>query len=158
ATMSLYKSTSELFCFNRNAADRPMPLSDEMYALLERALAFSALSGGAFDITYAAAGRLYDYRAGLAPDEGTLEAARALVGWRNLHLDPATRSVCFARRGMRIDLGGFAKGHAVDNAIAILQRLGIAHAMVSAGGDSHVIGNRGGRPWTVAIRDPRREG
>ena len=57
---------------------------------------------------------------------------------------------------MRIDLGGFAKGHAVDNAIAILKRLGIAHAMVAAGGDSHVIGQRdGGRPWSVAIRDPR---
>ena len=158
AAMSPHKPTSELSRINRDAADRPVPLGDEMYALLERALAFSALSGGAFDITYAAAGRLYDYRAGLAPDEGALEAARTLIGWRNLHLDPAARSVCFARRGMRIDLGGFAKGHAVDNSIAILKRLGIKHAMVAAGGDSHVIGARGGRPWTVAIRDPRREG
>jgi thiamine biosynthesis lipoprotein len=158
ATMSPHKATSELSRINRDAADRPVPLSDEMYALLERALAFSALSDGAFDITYAAAGRLYDYRAGVAPDEGALEAARALIGWRNLHLHPDSRSVCFARRGVRIDLGGFAKGHAVDNSIAILKRLGIAHAMVAAGGDSHVIGDRGGRPWTVAIRDPRREG
>jgi thiamine biosynthesis lipoprotein len=73
-------------------------------------------------------------------------------------LDPSTRSVRFARRGVRIDLGGFAKGHAVDNAIAILRSLGIAHAMVAAGGDSHVMGSRGDRPWTVAIRDPRRAG
>jgi thiamine biosynthesis lipoprotein len=158
AAMSPHKPTSELSRINRDAADRPVPLSDEMYALVERALAFSALSGGAFDITYAAAGRLYDYRAGVAPAEGELEAARTLVGWRNLHLHPDTRSMCFARRGVRIDLGGFAKGHAVDNSIAILKRLGIAHAMVAAGGDSHVIGDRGGRPWTVAIRDPRREG
>jgi thiamine biosynthesis lipoprotein len=56
---------------------------------------------------------------------------------------------------MRIDLGGFAKGHAVDNAAAILRRRGIAHAMVSAGGDSRVIGDRRGRPWTIGIRDPR---
>jgi thiamine biosynthesis lipoprotein len=59
---------------------------------------------------------------------------------------------------MRIDLGGFAKGHAVDNAAAILRRRGIAHAMVSAGGDSRVIGDRRGRPWTIGIRDPRRPG
>ncbi len=56
---------------------------------------------------------------------------------------------------MRIDLGGFAKGHVVDNSIAILKRLGIGHAVVAAGGDSHVMGDRRGRPWSIAIRDPR---
>ena len=59
---------------------------------------------------------------------------------------------------MRIDLGGFAKGHAVDCAAALLAGRGIAHAIVSAGGDSRVIGDRRGRPWTVGIRDPRRAG
>jgi thiamine biosynthesis lipoprotein len=59
---------------------------------------------------------------------------------------------------MRIDLGGFAKGHAVDNATAILRERGIRHAIVSAGGDSRVIGDRRGRPWTIGIRDPRRPG
>jgi thiamine biosynthesis lipoprotein len=58
---------------------------------------------------------------------------------------------------MRIDLGGFAKGHAVDHCISLLRARGIEHAMVSAGGDSHVLGDRRGRPWQVAIRDPRRE-
>jgi FAD:protein FMN transferase len=61
----------------------------------------------------------------------------------------------FGRRGMRIDLGGFAKGHAVNNAIAILRTLGIGHAMVAAGGDSQLLGDRCGRPWSIAIRDPR---
>ena len=56
---------------------------------------------------------------------------------------------------MRIDLGGFAKGYAVDNATRILRALGIRHAMVSAGGDSRVIGDKRGRPWTIGIRDPR---
>ncbi len=78
------------------------------------------------------------------------------MGYRNLLLDPAARTLRFAREGMRIDLGGFAKGHAVDNAAAILQGLGIEHAIISAGGDSRVLGDRRGRPWTVAIRHPRR--
>jgi FAD:protein FMN transferase len=134
-----------------------VPLSDEMYALIEQALVWSERSGGAFDITYAAVGRLYDYRSGRCPDEATLARAREAVGWQHLELDAQQRSLRFARPGMCIDLGGFAKGHAVDGAVARLQRLGIEHAMVAAGGDSRVIGDRQGRPWTVAIRHPRHE-
>ena len=158
ATMSPHKATSELSIVNANAADGPVTVSEGMFGLLSRAMAFSKLSGGAFDITFASAGNLYDYRAGIAPDAAALADALPLIDWRHLQLDAATRSVRFARRGVRIDLGGFAKGHAVDNAILILRRQGIRHAMVAAGGDSHVMGSRGERPWTVAIRDPRREG
>jgi FAD:protein FMN transferase len=155
-TMSPHKADSELSRVNARAADGPVEVSPGMFALLARALSFSKLSGGAFDITYASAGHLYDYRAGIAPDEAALAAVRPLIDWRHVLLDPAARTVRFARHGVRIDLGGFAKGHAVDNAILILRRLGIAHAMVAAGGDSHVMGARGERPWTVAVRDPRR--
>ena len=158
ATMSPHKADSELSLLNAGAADGPVAVSEGMFGLLSRALAFSKLSGGAFDITFASAGHLYDYRAGVAPDAAALADALPLIDWRHVLLDPAARSVRFARQGVRIDLGGFAKGHAVDNAIAILRRLGIANAMVAAGGDSHVMGSRGDRPWTVAIRDPRREG
>ena len=158
ATMSPHKADSELSLVNAGAADGPVRVSDGMFGLLVRALAFSRLSDGAFDITFASAGNLYDYRAGVAPDEAALAAVRPLIDWRHVLLDPAARTVRFARPGVRIDLGGFAKGHAVDNAVLILRRLGIAHAMVAAGGDSHVMGSRGERPWTVAVRDPRREG
>jgi thiamine biosynthesis lipoprotein len=155
-TMSPHKPESELSLVNREAARRAVPLSPEMFELISKAQCFSQLSEGAFDITYAAVGCLYDYRRGIRPDEATLERARAVVGWRGLHLDAATRSVRFEREGMRIDLGGFAKGHAVDNATAILARLGIEHAHVAAGGDSRVIGDRRGRPWTIGVRHPRR--
>jgi thiamine biosynthesis lipoprotein len=158
ATMSPHKADSELSLVNAGAAAGPVEVSPGMFGLLSRAMAFSKLSGGVFDITFASAGNLYDYRAGVAPDASALADALPLIDWRHVLLDPATRSVRFARPGVRIDLGGFAKGHAVDNAIAILRRLGIGHAMVAAGGDSHVMGSRGDRPWTVAIRDPRREG
>lgn len=156
--MSPHKPASELSLINRDASRQPVPLSDEMYRLLERALDFSRFSDGAFDITFASVGQLYDYRSGVAPTPEALERARAAIGWRHLILDPKARSVRFAREGMRIDLGGFAKGHAVDNGAAILAALGIEHAIVTAGGDSRVLGDRRGRPWTIAIRDPRREG
>jgi FAD:protein FMN transferase len=156
--MSPVKPSSELARINRDAHAGPVPVSSEMFDLLSRALAFSRFSDGAFDITFASVGHLYDYRAGVAPDEQAVAEARQAVGWWQLELDALTRSVRFAREGMRIDLGGFAKGHAVDRAARLLAERGIQHAIVSAGGDSRVIGDRMGRPWTVAVADPRRPG
>lgn len=156
--MSPFKPGSELSLINRDAGKRAVPLSDEMFRLIERALHFSALSEGAFDITYAGAGHLYDYRRGVRPSAEALARARQAIGWRHLVLDREARSLRFAREGMRIDLGGFAKGHAVDNAAAILHKRGVRHATVAAGGDSRVIGDRRGRPWMIGVRDPRRDG
>jgi thiamine biosynthesis lipoprotein len=155
-TMSPHRPDSELSRINREAATQAVPLSDEMARLIERAMHFSHLSGGAFDISYAGVGQLYDYRAGTGPSDEQLAQARRAVGWRHLQLNPRARTLRFGLQGMRIDLGGFAKGHAVDNACRMLRRLGIRHAMVAAGGDSRVMGERGNRPWTIAIRDPRR--
>ena len=156
--MSPHKSDSELSRINRDAGTAPVTVSAEMARLLARAQDFARLSGGAFDITYAAVGQLYDYRRRIRPSDAELAQARAAVGWQYLELDMRAHTVRFTRAGMRIDLGGFAKGHAVDNATKILRHRGIRHAMVSAGGDSRVIGDRRGRPWTIGVRDPRRPG
>lgn len=154
--MSPHLDSSELSRINREAAWRPVALSEEMAGLIERSLALSVLSGGAFDISFASAGQLYDYRQGVAPDPAALAQACQAIGYPGLLLDRAARTLRFARPGMRIDLGGVAKGHAVDCCVALLRQRGIAHAMVAAGGDSHLLGDRRGRPWTIAIRDPRR--
>jgi FAD:protein FMN transferase len=153
--MSPHKPESELSRINRDAGREAVRLSTEMAALIGRAIEFSRWSDGAFDITYASVGQLYDYRAGVAPDDAAVAAARQAIGWQELLLDGAT--LRFGQPGMRIDLGGFAKGHAVDRSISILRQRGIAHAMVSAGGDSHLLGDHRGRPWMIAVRDPRRE-
>jgi thiamine biosynthesis lipoprotein len=133
-----------------------------MFGLITAALNYSRLSGGAFDISYAAVGQHYDYRRHLRPDAALLEQACGLVGWQNLLLDPSARTLRFAQEGMRIDLGGFAKGHAVDRCAALLDERGIEHAMLSAGGDIRVIGGRpegtATRPWSVAIPHPRQPG
>jgi thiamine biosynthesis lipoprotein len=76
------------------------------------------------------------------------------VNWRNLKFDDAHRSVFFEHKGMRIDLGGIGKGYAVDRGIDILQKRGIQHAVVTAGGDTRIIGDHMGRAWLVAIRHP----
>src|SRR5262249_40143760 len=153
-----FKPESELSRVNREAEHRAVPVSAELFKLLQRSLDFSRESGGAFDITFASVGRLYDYRAGTRPGDAALAAAQAAIGYQNLELDAQTSSVRFMRAGMSIDLGGFAKGYAVDNGAAILRRHGVAHGIVTAAGDSHIVGDRRGRPWSIGIRDPRREG
>ena len=158
AAMSPYKASSELSHINREAGRGPVALSAEMFDLVQRACEFSRVSDGAFDITYAAAGHLYDYRERIRPSDAQLATAREAIGWRNLELDAKARTLRFAHPGTRIDLGGFAKGHAVNNAIEILRGRGIRHAVVAAGGDSRMLGDRTGRPWTIGVRDPRRPG
>jgi FAD:protein FMN transferase len=153
--MSPHKPDSELSRINQYAAQQAVPLSEEMFMLISRAVDYSAMSDGAFDITYAAIGQLYDYRERIQPSAAQINATRAAVGYRHLLLNATTRTLRFAVNGVRIDLGGFAKGYAVDQGAAILKQHGIGHGIVTAGGDSHIVGDRGGRPWMIGIRNPR---
>lgn len=158
ALMSPYKPGSELSRINREAAHRPVTISQEMFDLLTRSIEFSKLSGGAFDITFSSVGYLYDYREHVKPTDAQIAKVLPGINYRHLQLDPKARTIHFARPGVRIDLGGIAKGHAVDNCIAILKGRGIGNAIVTAGGDSRLLGDRRGRPWNVGIRDPRQRG
>jgi len=155
--MSTYKPTSEVSQVNALAAQRPLQISPELYGLLQTAHEYSQLTDGAFDITYASVGYLYDFRRRVRPDERQIEAALPGVNFRHVLLDPQARTVHFARAGVRIDLGGIGKGHAVDRSIELLQRRGIRHALVTAGGDSRIIGDRFGQPWVIGIRHPDRK-
>jgi thiamine biosynthesis lipoprotein len=154
ALMSHYKPESQLSQINARAALAPVAVDSELASLIERAGKLSALTGGAFDITYASVGYLYDYRAHQKPTDEQIEAGLGAVNWRHVVVDPKDSTVRFTRSGVRIDLGGIAKGYAVDRAIAILESRGVRHASVTAGGDSRIIGDRFGRPWIIGIRHP----
>lgn len=155
--MSTYKPTSELSIVNAQAASKPVRISQELFDLLAASLEYSRATDGAFDVTYASVGYLYDYRKRARPNDAQIEAALPGVNFRHVDLDRDARTVRFARPGVRIDLGGIAKGHAVDRGIAVLQGRGISRALVTAGGDSRIIGDRFGQPWVVGIRHPDRK-
>jgi len=157
ALMSTYKPDSEISRVNADAARAPVPVTAELFGLLQTAQQYSALSKGAFDITYASVGYLYDYRQHHRPDASAIAAALPTVDYRQLKLDPEKRTVAFGKPGMRIDLGGIAKGYAVDRGIELLKKRGFAHAMVNAGGDTRVSGDRFGKPWVIGIRHPDRK-
>lgn len=154
ALMSHYRPDSQLSLINERAAIEPVPVDPELAALIARAVEFSRLTEGAFDITYASVGHLYDFRARARPSEEQIAAGLPAVDWRHVEVDRAASTVGFSRPGVRIDLGGIAKGYAVDRAIGILQARGIRDASVTAGGDSRILGDRRGRPWVVGIRHP----
>jgi thiamine biosynthesis lipoprotein len=154
ALMSVYKPESQLSGVNRDAATRPVKVDAELARLVARALEFSEMSDGAFDITYASVGYLYDYRARKHPTEAQIQAALPAINWKHVIVDLPASTIRFTRPGVRIDLGGIAKGHAVDSSIAILKARGIANGTVTAGGDSRILGDRRGRPWVVGIRHP----
>jgi thiamine biosynthesis lipoprotein len=153
-SMSTYKPSSEVSRVNALAARRPVRISSELFGLLTTALQYSRITEGAFDITYASVGYMYDFRQRKRPTEQQIAAALPAVNYRHLLLDRKTSSVRFSQPGVRIDLGGIAKGYAVDQGIEILKARGYSHALVNAGGDSRVIGDRRGRPWMVGIRHP----
>lgn len=152
--MSHYKPESQLSQINARAAREPVVVDAELFDLIREAIHFSEITEGAFDITYASVGYLYDYRKHVKPSESQIKAALPGVNFRNLLLDAKAHSVRFEHDGMRIDLGGIGKGYAVDRGIAVLQKHGVQHAAVTAGGDTRIIGDRFGRPWIVGIRHP----
>lgn len=153
--MSPFKKDSELSLINQQAALHPLKISSELFNLIQHSLKISTLSKGAFDITFASVGQFYDYRKKLKPTKKEISKNLKKINYENIKLDRKNKTIFFTQAGTRIDLGGIAKGHAVDNAIKVLQKNGVSQAMISAGGDTRIIGDKGGRPWYVGIRHPR---
>lgn len=151
---STFKPQSEVSQVNDLAAKAPMRISKELFDLIATSIDYSKLTRGTFDITYASVGYLYNYPEHIRPSEAQIAAALPESNYRHIHLDSAAQTVFFDHPGVRIDFGGIGKGYAVDRGIAVLQGLGITRAMVNAGGDSRIIGDRFGKPWIIGIRDP----
>lgn len=155
ALMSPYKSNSELSFINNNAAMSAVDISQEMVNIINHSLHFSEISHGAFDITFASVGYRYDYRNRTAPSEQVIERGLASIDYHHIKLNQ--NKLYFDDAGVRIDLGGIAKGYAVDQAIDIAKQCGIKEGMVTAGGDSKILGNKHGRPWVIGIQHPRKK-
>jgi len=139
---------------NDRAGEGPIEVERELAVLLQRSLEIARLTGGAFDITYAGAGKLWDFKSQRIPSAGVIEAALKNVGFERVVVDLEANTVRLPK-GMRLGLGGIAKGYGVDRAMAVLLEHGIQHALVSAGGDLKVLGHKFDKLWEIAIRHPR---
>ena len=157
ALMSPYKENSELTKINNMASDRPVVISEELFHLLSKSLEISRLSDGAFDITFSSIGYLYNYRKKRQPTDKLINKKLNAINYQHILLDSKKRTVHFKNKAVRIDLGGIAKGYAVDNAINILKRCGTKYGLVTAGGDSRILGDKKGRPWMMGVQHPRKK-
>ena len=158
ALMSDYRDDSELSKVNRLAAQEPVAVSEMTFEILQKAVHFSELSEGAFDVTV---GPLVDlwHKAGatdVPPTEEALAEARRTVGYHKLVLDEKNRTVRFAVEGMRVDLGGIGKGYAADKAVEVMKERGALGGLVAVAGDIRCFGRppRGQQQWRIGVQDP----
>lgn len=156
--LSLYRPGSEIAQFNARAAREAVRVSPEIFSLLQHAQRLSAETGGAFDITIAPLVRCWGFMnaSGRLPSPQELEAARELVGMKQVLLDAADRTVRFTRAGVMLDLGAIGKGYAVERAAEILREAGVTSALIHGG--TSTIAALGHPPdashWKLALERP----
>jgi FAD:protein FMN transferase len=155
AQMSLFRDDSAIARLNR--AGRLDDAPGELIAVLREALRIARASDGAFDPTVQPLWRVrFDAaRQGRAAEPDAIARARALVGWRQVHVDEAKRRIAFARPGMAITLNGIAQGWATDAAAAVLREHGVEHALIDAGEWLPLGRSPDGGPWRLGVQDPR---
>ena len=153
--MSTYREDSRISEINREAGNREVVAGDELFRLIERSLDISVLTLGAFDITYDSVGQHYDFRERVRPSDQQIDASLKNIDYQLVELDQESRSVRFLADGVRINLGGIAKGYVVERGAALLRERGVSNAIVTAGGDSRLVGDRNGQPWMIGVQDPR---
>jgi len=156
--MSDYKSDSEISRVNSQAYEKAVQVSESTYEVLQRSVEFSKMSDGAFDITIGPLVSLFRKakESKVAPSEEQIKLAKSKVGFEKLKLDSENRTVQFSDNGMLLDLGGIAKGYAIDKAIEAAQSNGAIGAMVDIGGDVRCFGlpPKGRDHWLIGLQDP----
>lgn len=157
--MTTWREDSELSRVNAAAGQGAVAVSAETLRVIEKSVWMSARSEGVFDITFEAMHGLWKFDQDLEekiPDRRAVDAARKLIDWKKIRIDPEARTVKLERPRMRMSLGGIAKGYAVDAAARVLREEGLAAFFVQAGGDLFVQGRKpDGSAFRVGVRDPR---
>lgn len=153
-----YGDSSDVAAVCRAAGKDPVHVSDEVFEIFRYAGEVSRMTNGAFDLSVDAVQRIWGFSTDhpRVPDARTVQAGLDFVDYRNIRLNrPA---VGLAEEGMSVDLGGIAKGYAVDRAVDSLRDAGIRAGIVDAGGDLRIFGEHPAKPsWRIGIRHPRSE-
>ena len=159
ALMSYYRPESEVSRINNAPAEQKVEVGEELFRLLQHAQTISQLTGGAFDITFTPLWQLWGRCAkkGRLPSPEEIREAKGLVDFRQIKLSEGTHEVELGKAGMRVNLGGIAKGYALDRTGRVLKNAGLDNFLVNMGGDILAMGEgREGKGWRIGIRHPRR--
>ena len=156
--LTTYSETSDLYRINAAAGIEPVVVQKETFDIIERSLQISALTQGAFDISYGSVDKRlwnFDVHQNELPDPETAKKMVRLINYRNILLDKAAKTVMLKEKGMRIGLGGIGKGYAAEKTRQYLKSLGATAGIVNASGDLTTWGMQpDGKPWTIGIADP----
>ncbi|MBN1795744.1 MAG: FAD:protein FMN transferase [Sedimentisphaerales bacterium] len=156
--MSVHIARSEVSKINSLADKEPVTVSDDTFAVLEKSIQICRLTDGAFDITIGALIDLWKNAADTnqPPTDDELAKAKSLTGYDKLILNPDDNTVRFSRQGVKIDLGGIAKGYAIDQALETLKNAGALGGLVDLGGNIRCFGTPAGRKeyWLIGLQNP----
>ena len=160
--MTTWREDSEVSRINAAAGKEAVAVSDETFEVIAKSLWIAKLSEGTFDITFASMGDLWKFdedKVMAIPPAAAIEKARKKIDYRKVEVDAAKKTVKLTSPDTRINLGGIAKGYAIDKAAAVLREAGLTAFFAQAGGDLYVEGNKpDGTPFRVGVRDPRGPG
>jgi len=156
---NIFNTESEIYNINRFSGIKPVKVSTEAISLIKKAVYYSELTDGYFDITIAPLEFLWGFYEGYEkriPDGKELRKILKFINYKNIIIDEKRNTVFLKKKGMKIDLSSFIKGYAVDRVIKKLKRIGLKGALIEAGGDLRVFGeNLKGCIWKIGIRHPR---
>ena len=155
--ISSWDVSSETSLINKLSGIKPIKVDKELFGLIERSIAISTLTNGAFDISYASMDRIWNYDGTMRemPSEEKISSSIKKVGYQNIIIDKEAQTVFLRLKGMKIGFGAIGKGYAADKAKALLIEKGVKAGIINASGDLNAWGKQAnGRDWMVAITNP----
>lgn len=155
--ISDWKTTTQVSQVNRNAGIRPVKVDREVFELTKRALHFSEITNGGFDISFAAMDRIWKFDGSMTamPTPEAIKKSVEKVGYKNIILDSVQSTIFLKLKGMKIGFGALGEGYATDKCRAIMLAKGIKAGIVNASGDMSAWGNQpNGKPWNIGITNP----
>ena len=155
--LSEWREETPVSEINRNAGIKPVKVSQELFDITERALQFSKLTDGAFDISFASMDRIWKYDGTMTemPSDASVKASVKKVGYRNIVLDKENKTIFLKEPGMKIGFGSIGKGYAADKTKELMLSKGVPAGIINASGDMNSWGKQpDGKEWTVGITNP----
>lgn len=155
--LSVNKDGSQIDAVNAKSGESADVVGPDALSIIERDLKLSAWSDGAFDPTVEPLSKLWGIGTDHArlPSKAEIAAAKSLIGWKDIVVDSAKRTVFLRRKGMGLDLGSTSKGFAADDVAAIIRKAGVKKAVIDLGGNVLVVGSRpDGKPWRIGLQNP----
>ena len=155
--ISSWDVNSETSLINKLSGIQPIKVDKELFDLIERSIAISTLTNGAFDISYASMDRIWKYDGSMRemPSEEKISNSIKKVGYKNIIIDKEAQTVFLKLKGMKIGFGAIGKGYAADKAKALLIEKGAKAGIINASGDLNAWGKQAnGKDWMVAITNP----